>query len=756
MKKKLILLLAVCAVGAASGYMLKNYPEMQVQLSQTLETEEMKEAAASTEESGSSKTDEKKDKELYVQFSKGKTFYNESIDVELSYSDKDAVIYYTLDGNDPTEASKKYTDPIKISAKKKVSATTIKAIAVKNGESSPTAVKSYITSTDIDTRFDENTLVFVLSSDEYNLYDHYNGIATEGYLREQFLNSPDYDGGEIAPTDPANYNIGGRESERPMYVEVFDNSGSTLISQAAGARVVGGYSRAVDQKSWRLIARNSYSEGNGKFKYPFFGADTDAYGDYIDRYDRITLRNGANDREFAGVRDELSMTLAEQAGFPDTQSVRPAAVFLNSEYYGYSWLHEAYSNDYLEMMFGGNKDNFRIVGSRELDASGDDEQCGNDWKRVVKLAEKDLTVDLYFSEFCKLVDIDDLMLYYAMQIYIDNKDWPGNNFKAWRYYPSEGEKTNSPYLDGKWRFLLFDAEFAWGLYGNGYRDDTLDNVLTGRHMQGGSHILAGLLKREDMQEKFANTLCELMAGAFSPENTVKELDRLITISDSEQMYALENGYTSSWANKNTFKDSRDQIVSFAQNRPAVILRSLSKQFGYTGEKYTVSFTNPKGSDTMLGSMKLSAGEKLTVQYFRENKETLTAVPYSGYEFDHWEINGKTYKTASVKLSVSMADENKNIDVRLFMKKTAQSGGVCVSELYSAGDGDWIEIYNPGREPVSLKGYCLSDNDQKPKKWQFPDVTIGPNGYLLVFCTGEDKVVGNELHASFKISSILEI
>ena len=731
MKKKVILLFAVCAMGAAGGYMMKNHSDMQVQLSQTLETDDG--GSSSVNEDSSEKSDEKKEKDIYVQFSKGKTFYNEDIEVELSFSDKDAVIYYTLDGNDPTESSKKYTSPIKISAKKKAAATTIKAIAVKNGESSPIAVKSYITSTEIDKRFDENTLVFVLSSDEYNLYDYYNGVAVEGYLRDRFLNSSDYNGGEIIPTDPANYNIGGRESERPMYVEVYDSTGDTLISQAAGARVVGGYSRAVGQKSWRLIARNSYSEGNGKFKYPFFGADTDAYGDFIDRYDRITLRNGANDREFAGVRDELSMTLAAQAGFPDTQSVRPAAVFLNSQYYGYSWLHEAYSNDYLEMMYGGNKDNYRIVESRELDASGDDDQTTADWKRVVRLAEKDLTIDLYFNEFCRLVDIDDLMLYYAMQIYIDNKDWPGNNFKAWRYYPAEGEKTDSPYLDGKWRFLFFDAEFAWGLYGNGYRDDTLDNVITGNHMQGSSHILRGLLKREDMQEKFANTLCELMAGAFSPENAVKELDRLIKISDSEQMYALENGYTSEWANKYSFKDSRDQIVSFAQNRPAVVLRSLSKQFGYTGDKYTVSFSNPKGSDTMLGSMKLSAGEKLSVQYFRENSETITAVPYSGYAFDHWEINGKVYNTASVRLSFSMADGNKNIDVRLFMKKTKETGGVCVSELYSSGDGDWIEIYNPTDKAVDLKGWHLSDSKNKLEGWTFPSCEVPAGGVLTVVC-----------------------
>ena len=53
--------------------------------------------------------------------------------------------------------------------------------------------------------------------------------------------------------------MSGRESERDMYVEVYDSKGNQLIAQAAGGRVVGGYSRANEQKSWRLIARNEYS-----------------------------------------------------------------------------------------------------------------------------------------------------------------------------------------------------------------------------------------------------------------------------------------------------------------------------------------------------------------------------------------------------------------------------------------------------------------------------------------------------------------
>jgi hypothetical protein len=56
-----------------------------------------------------------------------------------------------------------------------------------------------------------------------------------------------------------------------------------------------------------------------------------------------------------------------------------------------------------------------------------------------------------------------------------------------------------------------------------------------------------------------------------------------------------------------------------------------------------------------------------------------------------------------------------------------------------GDGkysDWIEVYNPNTYAVSLAGWHLTDNANKPTKWPFPDVTLAAGGYLVVFASGE--------------------
>ena len=66
--------------------------------------------------------------------------------------------------------------------------------------------------------------------------------------------------------------------------------------------------------------------------------------------------------------------------------------------------------------------------------------------------------------------------------------------------------------------------------------------------------------------------------------------------------------------------------------------------------------------------------------------------------------------------------------------------------------DWIEIYNSGSEAVNLKGYALSDSSSKPFKWKFPDVTIEPGAYMVVFASGKSRTDGQYLHTSFSLSS----
>ena len=69
--------------------------------------------------------------------------------------------------------------------------------------------------------------------------------------------------------------------------------------------------------------------------------------------------------------------------------------------------------------------------------------------------------------------------------------------------------------------------------------------------------------------------------------------------------------------------------------------------------------------------------------------------------------------------------------------------------------DWIELYNSGEEPVSLKGYWLSDKESNPYKWRFPDVMIEPDDYLLIFASGKHRrdPAGDYLHTNYALNDV---
>ena len=71
------------------------------------------------------------------------------------------------------------------------------------------------------------------------------------------------------------------------------------------------------------------------------------------------------------------------------------------------------------------------------------------------------------------------------------------------------------------------------------------------------------------------------------------------------------------------------------------------------------------------------------------------------------------------------------------------------------DGDnvpWIELYNAESEPVNLHQVGLSDDPDRPWRWQFPDVTIEPGEFMLIFASGKDRRdPDRQLHANFRVS-----
>jgi hypothetical protein len=103
----------------------------------------------------------------------------------------------------------------------------------------------------------------------------------------------------------------------------------------------------------------------------------------------------------------------------------------------------------------------------------------------------------------------------------------------------------------------------------------------------------------------------------------------------------------------------------------------------------------------------------------------------------------------------------NVGVAAVREPTVHAGQIRINEFLAVNDiglddedrdeSDWIEIYNAGTDAADLKGWYLTDDADDLTKWAFPEVTLAPDAYLVVFASGKDRTdpLGT-LHTNFKL------
>lgn len=585
-----------------------------------------------------------------LQVSHNDYFYSDDIHVEITCAIEDAEIYYTINGADPkkdvdSQSNCQYTEPILINKGDNNTPTVLKVKAFLGDVESDVLTHTYFVSEQIDARFSESVYVVSLSSDPYNLYDYEYGILIPGKLRDEWLAANPRKWPE--PPEPANFNIRGRDGERPAYVEILNSTGERLISQSIGIRVRGGWSRDAWRKSLGLYARSEYDPIFDKFYYDFFrhfdfNGKTTVRGksEPVEAYSALLLRNGGNDRGGANMREEFAQVLAKKAGFLDFKEVAPAAVFLNGEYYGFFWFELFYSNSYFFDNYGEtHKSNIEVL--RYSPRWWDDIPSGSG-----------VTDDEIFEEYAKIMDLDNLILYYAFEMYFNNWDWPHNNLKVWRYVGEGGEYINK-YYDGKYRFLPYDME-GW----SGYRDRIIERVI------GSSPHFGNLMRREDMIEKFCNQMFDLIHSVFTYESALSEYTKLVGLYDDEILMAIRRKVSET--NRSSLQRERESILNFMENRAEYIIRDMYRSFKLSGEIYNVSITGKDGASVQLNTLELNGTGKLESRYFYEHSVKINAVINSGYQFGYWLINGQKYETAEVILNNEIAVDG-IIIAELFLK-----------------------------------------------------------------------------------------
>ena len=534
-------------------------------------------------------------------------------DLVLELSDAGGYpIYYTLDGSIPGFESGFYEDPIAFTATDEVRSCVLRARSYdeSTGEWGDLFTRTYFYADSMETlkeRF--STYIVCLTSDPYNLYDYEYGIMVEGKIRDEYVNSPEYISGKL--TQPANFTQQGRDWERDAFVEILSPDGERLIAQDAGMRIFGHASRQYYYKSFKLYARKAY--GNDTFAYPFFADNTHGADQKVqDAYQRLVVRAHGFDKSVTLFREELFQTLCSQIEGIDSKSVAPASVWLNGGYYNFEWLQEVYDDTYMEENYGlmqegdyyqklalrankltlsiakgktdsGDEDEEETVETEEAepvvettDRTPEEEQASKDYHKMAEYAEKDLTDDETFAELEQLVDIDNMIQYFAIETYIANWDWPLNNIKLYRYY-SQNNVYGTGRQDGRWRYLYYDMEAGFNIY-NEEPEDWLDIETVMEQ----NPLFGAVMKRPDMQEKFAKYIELCIKEYFTEDRVRAAVEKLCGERDGElaESFAYKHSIDESYTmNMDDVERNKEVIYDFVEKRPEMMRQQIQELFG---------------------------------------------------------------------------------------------------------------------------------------------------------------------------------
>ena len=470
-------------------------------------------------------------------------FYNEDTEISLTLSNpysENYRIYYTLDGTSPRESKtsleKGETIHLTAASLNKTNAFCIRAAArYPDGTWSNEVTRTYFLGERIQKRFDMKVISLTVDQEEF--YGSKKGIYTF-------------------------YEKHGSEWEIACYFELMEPDGTVLLSQKSGIRIHGGASRSKSMKSLRLYARKEYDEKKNTFDYPVFEGAVNAAGEPVTSYKRLLLRNSGNDFNNTFVRDAFAQRLARQAGFLETEENTPAAVFINGVYQGMYWIQEYVDEYYFESKFGPYQGTFEKSEHKENAVDSKEENL-----EFLDLAALDLTDEANFAKVRETIDLDNYILYYAINTLLDNEDWPQTNSISYRYVPAKGEPCGEGVFDGRWRFMIHDDDMILGLGKNHPTRESLKNILDPTAVKHHSETLdllpysplfAALMEREDMRQKYIDQVAELVNGVFSRTNMTAVLNPMLAANANElRHYFSESPHRA----KNTMSSYSEKITT---------------------------------------------------------------------------------------------------------------------------------------------------------------------------------------------------
>jgi hypothetical protein len=539
-------------------------------------------------------------------FSANSGYYSQAFSLTLSAGDGES-IYYTLDGSEPTEGSSLYSSPLTISAQELDcdAESPVDLYSLQGNSSGPmTFVYSaplpagaypasayygynYYSPRNPSGSIPRATVVRVrVYKDglaqgpvETRTYwvgdDPAKGLLPVVSLAIAPANFVGWSAGIYVPGksfDSAQIQTGNYYNgwERPANFSLFDSTNALQYQADVGLRVAG-QNPQMPLKPLRIFSRGEY--GSSWMNYSFFP------GSSVSAYKRLNLRAGGfPEFAYGYFTDDIAQNLLEDSDI-DMQRARPVALYVNGEFWGLHSLKERLDEYYLQTKYGlsdAERDDLDYFNDGEYDA-GD----SNAWNAFLALqdglaADGDIS-DADCAEISQYADLDNAYNVLSSQIYYSNMDWPyAWNDRRWRL--RSGGSSQSGVRDGKWRWMIFDLDAA---FGGKWLNDSVDywkpQWLTLNDPYAAPHNMPTdrLLQNPNQCAVFLTAFCNLLNSNFKETRVEASIDAYYAqVEPFMALHVQRWGYPDS---VETWKGRFDAMRSFAQERPSKV-RALALNY----------------------------------------------------------------------------------------------------------------------------------------------------------------------------------
>jgi hypothetical protein len=591
-------------------------------------------------------------------------FFATPFNLQLSTDVPGATIYYTLDGSEPDVANAggktfKYkntsygpllnetmktnlygspisiynrtSEPNKVSVKSSswgawssnwyfpnsnvAKGTVVKAIVSKPGGLSEVLAHTYFVFPNAESRY--SFPVVSISMDESNMFDYYKGFYTPGVNGRE---------------ESDNYGNFTKDFRYSGNFEYFENN-IQVINRAADYKIHGAKSIISPKKSMRVY-------GGSGLNHPIFKNHPER------NHRNIILRASGASSEgswYVNVfKDWLNQEIFTGLNF-SKQEATPSVVFINGEYWGIHHAIERIDKHYINEIFGVNKDSLDII--QVSDHFGVEEGSLSSYYQLESYLANNNVANLnIYNEVRKLVDIDNVIDYFAAQLFIANTDWPNNNVRIWRK-KLKNNVMGEGYNDGRWRWILYDTDATLRNFNyNSLGANLNQNNSSSRYI----YILERLLTNSSFKEAFLTRFSDLLNSYFTSNRTTQVLTDFKARYDIEMPENIER-----WKDptSSVWNLEVNGMANFYSQRPVAQRNHLRSFFSLSSQRnLTVNV-----SDALLGYVKVNTIDILpttpgvsenpypwTGIYFQGIPVKLEAKLKKGSKFRHWLKDGVFY------------------------------------------------------------------------------------------------------------------